>query len=131
MEPFTTRTSHYERLTMSGTGYILILGLYTHSRGGGAVRAPLSISFARRIATEKYRAADPPRVARLEEAPEIFRENTHLPGFFCLFFHPGILDLVTALMDGAAEPWALSHFDAASYTSSAIPPYKMYEAASG
>ena len=35
---------------------------------------------------------------RLEEAPEIFRENTHLPGFFCLFFHPAIVDIVSYLL---------------------------------
>lgn len=35
---------------------------------------------------------------RLDDAPEIFRENTHLPGFYCLFFHPAILDIVSMLL---------------------------------
>ena len=35
---------------------------------------------------------------RLEDAPEIFRENTHLPGFYCLFYHPAIIDLVSFLL---------------------------------
>jgi hypothetical protein len=40
---------------------------------------------------------------RLQDAPEIFRENTHLPGFFCLFFHPAILDLVSMILDDPQE----------------------------
>lgn len=35
---------------------------------------------------------------RLDQAPQQWRSECHLPGFFCLFFHPAILDLVSYIL---------------------------------
>lgn len=45
------------------------------------------------------------RLARLyetcmDDAPKSFRRELHVPGLFGLFFHPGLLDLVDALLGG-------------------------------